>query len=79
MLKVTDTEDAPWLAAYSNDKRRAWFNVIPDLLGRHPAKEESGEKTAPVRAAEAGRSTASLTTDQAPHPAKRVAPRKIFF
>jgi polyphosphate kinase 2 len=36
MFQATDTDEAPWLVAISNDKRRARLNIISDLLGRIP-------------------------------------------
>jgi polyphosphate kinase 2 len=44
MFKATDTEDAPWLVANSNDKRRARLNIITDFLSRIPYEDIPREK-----------------------------------
>jgi polyphosphate kinase 2 (PPK2 family) len=41
MFTATDTEYAPWLAANSDDKRRARLNIISDILSRIPYKPVS--------------------------------------
>jgi polyphosphate kinase 2 len=44
MFKYSDTEDAPWLVADSNDKRRARLNIITDVLNRIPYEDVKRDK-----------------------------------
>jgi len=44
MLRHTDTKDAPWFVANSNDKKRLRLNLITHLLGQIPYKEVKREK-----------------------------------
>jgi len=44
MISATDSKDAPWLVANSNDKKRLRLNLITDLLGRIPYQEVEREK-----------------------------------
>ena len=39
MLRATDTKEAPWFVANSNDKKRLRLNLITHLLGQIPYKE----------------------------------------
>ena len=39
MLRATDTREAPWFVANSNDKKRLRLNLITHLLGQIPYKE----------------------------------------
>ena len=38
MFKASDTDEAPWRVAYSDDKKRARLNIISDILRRIPYK-----------------------------------------
>jgi len=38
MFEASDSAEAPWRVAYSDDKRRARLNIISDILGRIPYK-----------------------------------------
>ena len=44
MIKATDTRDAPWFVAHSNDKSRLRLNLITHLLDQIPYKEVKLEK-----------------------------------
>ena len=44
MFRATDTRDAPWFVANSNDKKRLRLNLISHLLGQIPYKEVKREK-----------------------------------
>jgi polyphosphate kinase len=44
MLRATDTRDAPWFAANSNDKKRLRLNLIRHLLGQIPYKTVKHEE-----------------------------------
>ena len=43
MFRATDTRDAPWFVANSNDKKRLRLNLISHLLGQIPYKEVKRE------------------------------------
>jgi polyphosphate kinase 2 len=44
MLRLTDTEEAPWYIVNSSDKKRARLNVISHLLSQIPYKKIKREK-----------------------------------
>jgi len=44
MFSATDSEEAPWFAANSNDKKRLRLNLITHLLGQIPYKEIKHKK-----------------------------------
>jgi hypothetical protein len=44
MLEATDTEDAPWYIARTDDKRRARLNCIAHLLRLIPYEKVPREK-----------------------------------
>jgi polyphosphate kinase 2 len=44
MFRATDTRDAPWFVANSNDKKRLRLNLISHLLGQIPYREVKREK-----------------------------------
>jgi hypothetical protein len=50
MFVATDTEFAPWYVVPSDDKKRAWLNIIAHLLDRVPHERAPHEKvTLPKR------------------------------
>ena len=44
MFSATDTNDAPWYVAKSDDKRRARLNIISHILSKIPHKRMPGQK-----------------------------------
>src|SRR6476619_8475705 len=44
MFKATDTKYAPWRLIRSNDKRRAWLNIISHILETIPYKKVARQK-----------------------------------
>ena len=44
MFRATDTRDAPWFVANSNDKKRLRLNLISHLLSQIPYREVKREK-----------------------------------
>ena len=44
MFRATDTREAPWFVANSNDKKRLRLNLISHLLGQIPYQEIKREK-----------------------------------
>ena len=44
MFAATDTEEAPWHVARTDDKKRGRLNIITHLLSQIPYKEAPGEK-----------------------------------
>lgn len=71
MLDATDTENAPWYIARSDDKKRARLNIISHLLDQIPYERQPRENVKLPK-----RSTKGEYDDQASLAARRFVPEK---